>query len=306
MAQSGWAAFLDGLKAKPSFDWRAPIGDLRARFWRMMRDLEADAPEMLSVRMIEIAGASEPLPARLYTPAAAGAGNGPGLVFFHGGGFVTGDLDSHDIICRRLADSSRIRVMSVAYRLAPEHKFPAAPDDALAAVNAVLADAGAFGMDAARLAVGGDSAGGNLAAVTAQALRSSLCAQLLIYPMTQLIQMTPSQIRMKDGFPFTQAAQDVFKDWYLARREDAFDPRVSPLLENALAGLPPALVVTAGFDPLHDEGKAYADKMSACGVRVVHRDYPKAPHGFFNMTAVSKEAKTAIADAGVWLSETLA
>jgi acetyl esterase len=111
---------------------------------------------------------------------------------------------------------------------------------------------------------------------------------------------------MQDGFPFTQAAQDFFKDKYLARREDAFDVRVSPLLENKLAGLPPAYVITAGFDPLHDEGRAYADKMAACGVSVTHRHYAKAPHGFFNMTAVSTAAKTAIAEAGRWLNAALA
>lgn len=296
----------ESLRDHRAFDWKKPIAEIRKGFWRMMHDLEADAPQMHDVRALTVGGGAGGLDARLYTPFAAGAAPGPGLVFFHGGGFVTGDLDSHDVICRRIADAGRLRVLSVAYRLAPEHKFPAAPDDALAAARWAMAHAATIGFDAARIAVGGDSAGGNLAAVVAQAERARLKAQALIYPMTQLIQMTPSQIRMQDGFPFTQAAQDFFKDKYLARREDAFDVRVSPLLENQLQGLPPALVITAGLDPLHDEGRAYADKMAACGVAVTHRHHAKAVHGFFNMTAVSAAAKTAIADTGRWLSATLA
>jgi acetyl esterase len=296
---------MDALKARSAINWRGPIAEARAGFWRMMRDLESDAPAMQEVRPLEIGGAAGPLPARLYTPFAAGAPEGPGLVFFHGGGFVTGDLDSHDMICRRLADSGRVRVLSVAYRLAPEHKFPAAPDDALAATVWALDNAAALGFALGKIGVGGDSAGGNLAAVTTQALRKRVAAQMLVYPMTQLIQMTPSQIRQQEGFPLTQAAQDFFKDAYLPQRDAAFDVRVSPLLENDLFGLPPAYVVIAGFDPLHDEGKAYADKLAACGVGVTLRSYPKAVHGFFNMTAVSTGAKKAIADAGVWLSATL-
>jgi acetyl esterase len=249
------------------------------------------------------------LPARLYTPFAAGAAPGPGLVFFHGGGFVVGDLDSHEMMCRRLAASSKVRVISVAYRLAPEHRFPAGVEDADAATRAVVADADRFGMDPARIGVGGDSAGGSLTAVTAQSLKRSggpaLKAQLLIYPCTQFVQMTPSQVRLKEGYYLTQAAQDFFKDKYLRTREDAFDVRASPLLAEDLAGLPPALVITAGFDPLLDEGRAYADKLAASGVAVTQHHYPSQIHGFFNMTAVSSKARAAIEDAGAWLGRTL-
>lgn len=300
-----WRAMLERLKAPNTIDWRAPVGEIRARFWKMMHDVEADAPAMQDVRAVEVQGEVGPLQARLYTPYAAGAPHGPGLVFFHGGGFVVGDLESHDIVCRRLADSARMRVLSVAYRLAPEHKFPAAPMDAIASTRWAIAHAASIGFDAQRIAVAGDSAGGNLAAVVAQHVRTEIAAQVLIYPTTQLIQMTPSQIRMKEAHTFTQAAQDMFKDAYLPNREAALDVRCSPLLENNLAGLPPALVITAGFDPLLDEGKAYADKMEACGVRVTYRPYPNAIHGFFNLTAVSKEAKAAIADCGAWLAATV-
>jgi acetyl esterase len=307
MAQdTDFSAILERLKQRPALDWRGPVSEVRTRFWRMMRDLEADAPQMQDVRALSVDGAQGPLSARLYTPFAAGAPRGPGLVFFHGGGFVTGDLDSHDMICRRLADSARARVLSVAYRLAPEHKFPAAPEDAIAATRWALAKAAELGFATGQIGVGGDSAGGSLTAVVAQTLRQQLSAQVLIYPNTQLVQMTPSQIRLKEGYILTQAAQDFFKDMYLPNREAALDVRASPLLENGLSGLPQALVITAGFDPLQDEGKAYADKMAACGVRVAYRNYPGAVHGFFNMTAVSKLAKTAIADAGAWLMSALA
>lgn len=302
---ANWRAMLERLKPPTNIDWRAPVGEIRARFWKMMHDVEADAPAMQDVRAIEVQGDAGLLPARLYTPFAAGAPNGPGVVFFHGGGFVVGDLESHDIVCRRLAESARVRVLSVAYRLAPEHKFPAAPMDAIASTRWALANAAMIGFDANRVAVAGDSAGGNLAAVVAQHLRDQLAAQVLIYPTTQLIQMTPSQIRMKEAHTFTQAAQDMFKSVYLPNAEAALDVRCSPLLENNLSGLPPALVITAGFDPLLDEGKAYADKMEACGVRVTYRPYSQAIHGFFNLTAVSKEAKLAIAETGAWLAATL-
>jgi acetyl esterase len=291
-------------------DWRGPVETARQQFWQAAHRFEAEAPALAKIEPLTVKGAEGPLNARLYTPFAAGAPTGPGLVYFHGGGFVVGDLDSHEMLCRRLAASSRVRVLSVAYRLAPEHRFPAAVDDCLACVRDAFVSAERFGFDAARIAVGGDSAGGNLAAVVAQSLKQeggpALKAQLLIYPCTQFVQMTPSQIRLKEGYHLTQAAQDWFKDAYLTKREDAFDVRVSPLLANDLAGLPQTLLITAGFDPLLDEGKAYADKLIACGVPVTYRDYPNQVHGFFNMTAVSSKARAAIEEAGAWLGDVLA
>lgn len=302
-------AYLDKLRERPAFDWRSSVEEARRMFWKQAHRLEADAPAMLETRALTVDGAAGPLSARLYIPHAAGAPAGPGVVFFHGGGFVMGDLDSHEMLCRRLADGGRLRVLSVAYRLAPEHKFPAAPEDAIAATRWAFAHAAEIGFDPARIGVAGDSAGGNLAAVVAQQLKArehtQVKAQALIYPCTQFLQMTPSQIRLKEGYMLTQAAQDFFRDKYLEKREDALDTRCSPLLENNLGGLPPALVITAQFDPLVDEGKAYADKLAACGVPVTYRDYTGQIHGFFNMTAISTPARTAIAETGAWLAAAL-
>lgn len=292
----------------PRVDLKASAAQAREHFWRAAQRFEADAPPLHDMRALKVQGAAGQLDARLYTPFAAGAGQGAGLVFFHGGGFVMGDLDSHEMLCRRLAAAGPLRVLSVAYRLAPEHRFPCAVDDAEAAMQWAFDHSAALGFDPARIGVGGDSAGGTLAAVTAQTFKRQgrrLGAQLLIYPCTQMIQMTPSQMRLREGYFLTQAAQDFFKDKYLARREDAFDVRCSPLIENDLAGLAPAYVVTAGYDPLFDEGKAYADKLAAAGVPTHYVNYPAQVHGFFNMTAVSTAARGAIQAAGEWLGRTL-
>jgi len=292
----------------PRIDVKASAAQAREHFWRAAQRFEADAPILHDRRALTVAGAAGPLDARLYTPYAAGAA-GPGLVFFHGGGFVMGDLDSHEMLCRRLAAAARVRVLSVAYRLAPEHRFPCAVDDAEAAMGWAMAHAQELGFAQGRIAVGGDSAGGTLAAVTAQTFaRGSrpLAAQMLIYPCTQMVVMTPSQLRFREGYFLTQAAQDFFKDKYLAKREDAHDVRCSPLLEDDLGGLPPTLCITAGFDPLLDEGKAYADRLAAAGVPLTYRHYASQLHGFFNMTAVSSAARAAIEDAGRWLGDALA
>jgi acetyl esterase len=293
----------------PRIDWRGNVEKLREQFWRTTQRLERDAPNLAEIRALSVPGATGPLKARLYVPLGAGPPPGPGVVFFHGGGFVVGDLDSHEMLCRRLAEAARARVLSVEYRLAPEHRFPAAVEDCAAAAKWAFAAAAQLGFDPARIGLAGDSAGGNLAAVTAQGFKRAgdqrLKAQLLIYPCTQFVLMTPSQLRLKEGYMLTQAAQDFFKDTYLSRREDAYDVRASPLLENDLGGLPPAMVVTAGFDPLLDEGKAYAEKLAACGVPTVLKSYPSQVHGFFNMTAVSRSAKQAIEACGTWLGETL-
>jgi acetyl esterase len=297
-------------RLQPRIDLKATAAQAREHFWKAAQRFEADAPALHEVRALKVEGAAGPLDARLYVPFAAGAGRGAGLVYFHGGGFVVGDLDSHEMLCRRLAAAGPLRVLSVAYRLAPEHRFPCAVEDAVTATRWAFAHAQEIAFDTDRVAVGGDSAGGTLAAVTAQTFKREggprLGAQLLIYPCTQMIQMTPSQVRLREGFLLTQAAQDFFKDKYLSQREDAYDVRCSPLIENDLVGLPPTYLITAGFDPLFDEGKAYADKLAACGVPLVYRPYPTQVHGFFNMTAVSSAAREAIEDAGQWLAGMLA
>jgi acetyl esterase len=226
---------------------------------------------------------------RVYTPAAARGKAAPGLVFFHGGGFTLGSIESHDGVCRALASEAGVVVASVDYRLAPEDPFPAAADDAIAATRAILGDAAAYGMDARAVAVGGDSAGGNLAAVTARALRGSATVpafQLLIYPATDFTRAMPSHGYFGEGLVLTKPTMDWFLGCYGAPVDD---PRASCLFEKDLSGLPPAFVVTAGFDPLRDEGKAYADRMREAGVKVEYACSEGSVHGFVNMAGSLRE-----------------
>lgn len=225
---------------------------------------------------------------RVYTPDGYEP-QSPLLVYFHGGGFMSGSLDSHDSVCRMLADAAGVRVASVGYRLAPEHPYPAAVDDCLAAYLDVLGRAEEFGADPRRIAVGGDSAGGNLAAVVANAMRGSESApafQLLIYPVTDLSAERESYELFAKGFFLTRADIRDVTEKYTPDRTDRTDPRVSPLLEADLAGAPPAFVATAVADPLRDEGKLYAERLAAAGVSVTHQRFPLI-HGFVNMSESS-------------------
>jgi acetyl esterase len=228
---------------------------------------------------------------RVYRPAAAGSA-APGLVWFHGGGFVLGSIESHDGICRGLAADSGVVIVSVDYRLAPEHPFPAAVEDAVAVTRSVRDSAASYGIDPRRIAVGGDSAGGNLAAVTAQTLRGSspaIAFQLLVYPATDFTRSMPSHAHFANGYILTRSTMDWFLDNYLPGPEAIQDPRASCLFAKDVGALPPALVITAGFDPLRDEGTAYADKMRAAGVVVEHVNVESMVHGFFNMAGSLRE-----------------
>jgi acetyl esterase len=210
----------------------------------------------------------------------------PCLVYFHGGGWTIGDLDTHDNLCRQLAFYGRCVVVSVQYRLAPEHRFPAGVDDAEAATRWVHANAARLGIDPQRIAVGGDSAGGNLAAVTALALRGSdvpLCYQLLLYPSTDLGYAFASHERLAEGYLLNRPTLLWFRDNYLRSATDIDDWRASPLRCPDLAGLPPTYIVTAGFDPLLDEGRAYADRLMAAGVEVGYECFEGMIHGFAGM-----------------------
>jgi acetyl esterase len=243
---------------------------------------------------------------RIYTPLSATAPLLPGLVFFHGGGFVLGDLESHDGLCRTLANESRCRVVSVDYRLAPEYPFPAAVEDCFAAVRWVAANAAELGIDAARIAVGGDSAGGNLAAVTAVLAKKAggpkLAFQLLIYPVAQLGGAETASMRENaKGYFLEKASMEWFTRLYCPEPNQRSDPRLSPLLARDVTGLPPAYVVTAGFDPLRDEGKAYADKLDAAGVSVTYVNYPGMIHGFFSFRGLVPKAREAVAAAAAAL-----
>ena len=217
----------------------------------------------------------------------------PALVYLHGGGWTIGDLDTHDVLCRQLAVGARCAVYSVDYRLGPEHPFPAAVDDCFAAVKWVA-------QRHAAVAVGGDSAGGNLSAVVSLLTRDAgaprLAFQLLIYPATDQRCSTPSHARNGEGFLLTSSAIQYFRRNYLPNEKDWSDWRASPLLAKSHANLPPALVITAGYDPLLDEGKAYFDKLKAAGVRAEYREYADMVHGFILFGGVIDTANAAAAD----------
>jgi acetyl esterase len=245
-------------------------------------------PEIGVVRDLSADGPHGPIPLRVCRPSGvADSAPLPTLVFFHGGGWVIGDLDTHDVLCRQLTAEAGVSVVAVDYRLAPEHKFPASLDDAWAATRWVVSHAPDLGVDPRRLAVGGDSAGGNLAAVVALLARDAggpaLALQVLLYPVTDVAAESRSYEEFADGFMLTRDSMRWFTAHYLRKKEEAADWRVSPLRAPSLAGLPPALVVTAGFDPLRDEGEAYAVRLREAGVRVDYACYGGMLHGFVPM-----------------------
>lgn len=246
-----------------------------------------------------IEGPARSIRLRVYTPRPAD-GPRPCTVYLHGGGFVVGSLDSHDGFCRMLADRSDHLVISVDYRLAPEHPFPAAPEDCQAAFAWVHANAADLGVDPARIAVAGDSAGGNLATVLCQRQRDAGGAlpafQLLVYPCTDAPRSMPSHRTFAEGFYLTESTLD----WYVANYfEDVahkLHPSASPLLADDVSGLPPAHITTAGFDPLRDEGERYAQKLSAAGVETTHRGYDDLIHGYALQSGIIDAARTACED----------
>jgi acetyl esterase/lipase len=247
---------------------------------------------------------------RSYTPVDAAGEPLPALLYFHGGGFVIGDLDTHDGLCRLLANASGCRVISVAYRLAPEHKFPAAVEDACAAACWVADHARALGIDPGRIAIGGDSAGANLAAVVCQLAKQAggprLALQLLLYPATDSAAETASRRALAEGYLLEKKSMEWFFQQYVEPGTDPKDPRLSPLLAPDLSGLPPAHIHTAEFDPLRDEGKAYADKLAAAGVPVEYTYHPGMIHHFFCLAGAIPYARTAIANAGAAIKQALA
>ena len=267
-------------------------------------------PAIGTVRNLAAEGPVGQIPLRLYRPAGVSDATPlPVYVYFHGGGWVIGDLESHDVLCRQLTAESGACVIAVDYRLAPEHKFPAAADDAWAATRWIVGHAAELGVDAGRLAVGGDSAGGNLAAVVALMSRDAggpaIALQALIYPVTDVGRESPSYADFADGYMLTRDSMRWFTAHYLGRKEEANDWRVSPLRAPSLAGLPPALILTAGFDPLRDEGAAYAIRLREAGVTVDYVSFGGMIHGFVGMGRVLDSALRAVSLIGAALRQAL-
>ena len=294
-------ALLDLIEARgmPSYHTMTPP-EARA-FYRDRRFFtQAEPPEVAEVSELTAPGPHGPIPVRGYRPKGAAAGALlPALIYYHGGGWTIGDLDTHDVLCREIANAAGCTVFSVDYRMGPEHKFPAAVDDAFAALKWVAAQAGPLAIDAQRLAVGGDSAGGNLAAVVSLLARDgggpALRLQLLIYPATDLRGKTPSYTRNGAGYLLTSEVMAYFNRCYLTGEADKADWRASPLLADDLSRLPPALVLTAGYDPLVDEGDQYAQRLRAAGVSVEYRCFDGQIHGFITMGKVLDQANEAVA-----------
>lgn len=292
------ALFLLAAARRPPLD-RLPVERARheyARFPRIFEDRPVTLPRIVDAT---IPGPAGPLAIRVYDPVA-GERPLPVLIYFHGGGGVIGSVDTHDGLCRSIARALGGLVVSVDYRLGPEHPFPAAPDDAWAAFREIQQQARALGGDPRRIAVGGDSMGGCLAAVVCQlerdAGRPGPCAQWLLYPATDRIDHTASRRLFAEGFLLTEDMLEWFMGHYLGAA-DRHDPRVSPLRHPRLDGLPPAVLVTAGFDPLRDEGRAYAEALRAAGGAVRYHCHEGLVHGFAQMTGAVEPARRAVLDA---------
>jgi len=295
---------------RPAYNTLSPK-DARQLFRETRPASTPTPPEIGAVKNVAAEGPGGPIPLRVYRPAGVASSTAlPALVYYHGGGWVIGDLDTHDVQCRQTAAEAGIVVVAVDYRLAPEHKFPAAVDDAWAATRWVVAHGSELGVNSRRIAVGGDSAGGNLAAVVALMARDAgnapaIALQVLTYPVTDLSSESKSYGDFADGYLLTRDSMRWFKNHYLKSASDADDWRASPLRAASLAGLPPALIITAGFDPLRDEGAAYAARMTEAGGLVDYVCYGGMIHGFMPMGKLIDTGNRALSHVAVSLRQAL-
>lgn len=281
----------------PPYDSMDPV-TARAYYEKACDRGRGEPPAPAEVRDFSIPGPAGKIPVRLYR--ASDRGDLPILVFYHGGGFTIGSLESHDTVCRHLCAGADCIVVAVDYRLGPEHRFPAAPDDCYAALRWISANARHLGGDPQRIAVGGDSAGGNLSAVTSLTARENrgpqIVFQLLIYPGVDMTESLPSHVNCGEGFLLTSRLIGWFHSHYMAEGMDRTQWKASPLFAANHANLPPAHVITAGFDPLQDEGMAYARKLESAGVPVTHTHYAGMMHGFITQPRFLDDARAALAE----------
>jgi len=295
---------LESLKGSPSMEAMS-LQDLRKS---MLVVAPALRTTVGAVKDLSIPVDSHQVSARLYTPTVL---TRSGLtIFFHGGGFVMGNLETHDHVCRDLCSQTESLVLSVDYRLAPEHKFPAATDDCFQVVCWAAENAKLLNIDRTRIVLAGDSAGATLALVTAMRLRDEgnqpARAQVLIYPVTDYhTPATPSYLENGEGYVLTRAAMIRFWDDYLTSPQQASHPYATPLRVVDLAAMPQALILTAEFDPLRDEGALFAERLRNAGVSVTHRSYDGLIHGFFRMSLVSARAKQAVTETAQWISQVM-
>jgi acetyl esterase len=278
-----------------------PVTQAREQFMRSRAQFLAEPEAVASARDLELPGPAAVIPARLYRPAGSRTNDLlPVFVFFHGGGWVFGNLDSHDALCRSLCNAAGCAVLAVDYRLAPEHRFPAAVEDALAALRHVARRGAQLGLDSSRMAAGGDSAGGTLTAVAALTFRDEgaprLALQVLLYPVTDLSLESESYRTLGQGYMLTLERMRFFRSRYLASDADVGDWRASPLRAADVSRLPPALFVLPSHDPLIGEAKAYAERLQAAGVPVTWRCYPGMIHGFMTMAGALDLGRTAVGE----------
>jgi acetyl esterase len=278
---------------------RMSVPAARREFQRQQDVLAFRRPRVGAVAAVTVRGGEAPLDARLYVPRDAPA-RGPLLLYLHGGGWVLGCAAHSDLLCRWIARRAGVRVLAISYRLAPEARFPAALEDAQSAVRWVNEEAAGLGADPGRVAIGGDSAGANLAATVAREASGSLAAQFLLYPITDVSREHPSYATA-DGPVLTAAQMRWFRRHYLPRESDAMDARVSPLLADDLSRLPPAYVAVAGHDPLRDEGLSYAARLREAGVLVTLAYHARQAHGFGDYAGAVPSARAALRDACHWL-----
>lgn len=293
-------AQIEKLKPKPD-----QIYSVHNKIRNLTNKFDAPGPEMRDVLDFDVPHQEHSVPVRLYIPKNAAREQGPCLVYLHGGGFVTCSIDSHEGICLRIADSSKMRVLSVDYRLAPQYPYPAGPDDCEHVLNWALNGEGQkYGVDPSRVAIGGDSAGGNMAAYLAQKYRSDLKAQILYYPLMQMAEIKPAKPGPQDMLQLGVVALNFIKKYYVAGA-DVDATRISPLFEKDLTGLPPAYLLTCGLDPLRVEGRLYKQHLEACGVPVEYLHEKALPHGFLNFSRAFPKAKKLPLETGRFLRDNL-